>query len=167
MSGFGELRREFFRLETALVWTEILDAVIPEAEPSREVYALAIGAMEFLCSPRHPAGVLAWSDLRLMGLSGIAPDFGSAARAESALVSPAAGGVVSAGELEDGDRSFRVSGRAMAALRQLPTLAEPPNNLLPAAEVSRVLLEFWVEFVGRDLPARRRLVADASKWKPG
>jgi DNA repair protein RecO (recombination protein O) len=162
-TSFPPIRKEYRRLMACLAFLETVDHLLPEAEPAPEVFDLALKALEGISLSKEPLGALAWADLRLMELSGFAPEFrvsvlsGKPLRGERRWLSPRAGGAVNEEEKEGAEDRFPVRREVAIALAKLQERADPPDYLQYAPEVTIALLSFWQEFIGHFLPARHVL----------
>lgn len=164
LSGYAGLRKEFHRLSVALAWLETLDAALHIGEKHPEAFDLCVVTLEAMEQSKEPLAPLAWADLRLMEIVGHSPEFevsavsGDPVAASKASLCPRAGGIVHIAEVETGMGAFKVSRETVLALRAVQSADWPPLFLKGAKAVASAIFPFWIEFLGQDLPARRRLL---------
>lgn len=164
LDAFARLRDDYRRLLGALVFAEVVDAVLPPEEPQPEVFDLCLIALRGIEVSREPLGALAWADLRLMELAGFRPEFSvSAVSGKSpgsvCYLSPSAGGVVLPQEVADLRDAKETAREIVVTLAKLQSLDSPPEFIKRAEETARAICRFWSEIAGRELPARKRLLS--------
>jgi DNA repair protein RecO (recombination protein O) len=164
LSGYAGLRKDFHRLSVALAWLETLHAALHAGEEHPEAFELCVDTLGEMEVAKEPLGALCWGDLRLMEIIGHSPEFevsvisGDAVPPSRALLCPRAGGVIHVAEAEPGVPVFDVSRETILALRKLQDSEAAPGFLRGAKAVVAALFAFWIEFLGQDLPGRRRLI---------
>ncbi|MBA3726657.1 MAG: DNA repair protein RecO [Armatimonadetes bacterium] len=163
LDAFPRLRYDYQKLVCALVFVEVVDAVLPLEEPQPEVFDLCLTALRGIEIAREPLGALAWADIRLMDLAGFRPEFSVSAVSQKApgsvcFLSPSAGGVVLPEEVADVRDAKETPREIVVTLGKLQTLESPPEFIKRAEETARAIYRFWSEIAGRELPARKRLL---------
>lgn len=165
LSGYACLRTDFRRLSVGLAWAETLDAALHIGEEHPEAFELCVETLEAMETAKEPLAPLSWADLRLMEIIGHSPELevsvssGEPVAATQAMLCPRAGGILHRSEVENGMEAFDISKETVLALRALQGSGSPPAFMKGAQAVAHAIFLFWTEFLGQDLPARRRLFA--------
>ena len=159
--SFSEIRKDFFKLNSALAWVETIDEVTRSGENIKNLFDFCLFVLNYIQSLNNPLNALCWGDLQLMRYCGYDPNF----EIEDKLgknfkkykLSPRAGGVLSTSESTID--AFDVSIEALIALQKIQLLEEPPKSLKKSLEVSKTIHAFWQEFLEKKLPARQLLLS--------
>lgn len=158
--SFSEIRKDFFKLNSALAWVETIDEVTRSGENIKNLFDFCLFVLNYIQSLNNPLNALCWGDLQLMRHCGYSPNFEMddkfGKNIKKYKLSPRAGGVIN--ENESAIDEFDVSIEALIALQKIQLLEEPPKNLKKNLEVSKVLHAFWQEFLEKKLPARQMLL---------
>lgn len=158
--SFSEIRKDFFKLNSAIAWVEIIDEVTHSGENIQNLFDFCLFVLNYIQSLNNPLNALCWGDLQLMRYCGYSPNFEigekSAKNFKKHKISPRAGGVLN--KNESAIDEFEISIEALIALQKIQLLEEPPKNLKKSLEVSKILHAFWQEFLEKKLPARQLLL---------
>lgn len=164
-SAFGGLRIDFDRLNMGISWGELCSYVLPFEEPFEEAYDLCLQALGELEKHPKPAVALAWSEVKLLELTGFVPNFsqcvstGLPVQEAQAFFSPRAGGYVSREACSEYSDRFLVRAEALFGLNALLALDAPPANLKFVNECLAVMQPYWESICEHALPARKQLLA--------
>ncbi len=158
--SFSEIRKDFFKLNSALAWLETIDEVTHTGENTQNLFDFCLFVLNYIQSLKNPLSALCWGDLQLMRYCGYSPNFEiddeSAKSAKKHKISPRTGGILN--QNESAIDEFEISIEVLIALQKIQLLEEPPKNLKKSLEVSKVLHAFWQEFLEKKLPARQLLL---------
>ncbi|MCX7800489.1 MAG: DNA repair protein RecO [Fimbriimonadales bacterium] len=159
ISAFPGLREDLDRLLPALSFAELLSAVVPYEQPVPEMFHLAVRALHELEGHPEPLAASVWSIARLLIEAGFAPeldacvDTGSPPVGSHWLLSPSAGGLVSATVAPGYADCFEAPREAVIGWRKTAELDAPPSHLRRAEECALAMMPFWREACGIALPA--------------
>ncbi|HLO99010.1 MAG TPA: DNA repair protein RecO, partial [Fimbriimonas sp.] len=164
-SAFPGLRTDFDRLNMGISWGELCSYVLPYEEPFEEAFELCSKALGELEKHPKPAVALAWSEVKLLELTGFAPSFdrcivtGDPIKEAEAYFSCRAGGYVSRAACGDYSDRFLVRAEALYGLTALMALDNPPANLKFVNECLILLQPYWESICEHPLLARKQLLA--------
>jgi DNA repair protein RecO (recombination protein O) len=158
MASFRGLRTDFDRLNLGVCLAELLSAVVPEEQEFPEVFDFAIHAFEALSSHTKPRVAAVWCHVRLLQLAGFLPSFDRTVDTGEPIlgtpvVSPTAGGLVSAAHSIGYSDRFEAFPEVLWGLARIVDLDEPPSNLKFAEQSLLVLFPFWRNVSEGQLPA--------------
>lgn len=172
-SGFLAFRQDFDRLQIALAFLELAEAVLPWEQPDEDTYLILMDALGALNSHPKPQVAFLWAQLRLLDVTGFLPRFlecavsGVTLGEARAWFSPAAGGYVSpAAALEFGDREL-VPAEVLIGLGKLSERAEPPAGFRMTFESARLLFRVWRHVIEAPLKANESFLASLQASESG
>ncbi len=158
-SSFPGLRADYERLQCGLALAQFVAAISEDPAMAPEVFGFTLQSLHRL--EVHPLPVLAlmWACLQLLELEGVAPvldrcvDTDEPLELDPCIVSPTAGGLVSAGTAGKYADSFSAPAFACLGLARLAEQAEPPAKMKLLGPSFRVLHRVLEHQAHRSLPA--------------
>ncbi len=175
VSSLRGLRQDYDRLIYALAYCELIDLSNPHGLQSQDLFQEVITGLISMESQPNPAAALAWAELRLLALEGVAPSWRTCAvtgveLAETpAWVSPTAGGFIIQNCANDYADRFLVAAEVLAGLDILSSRPSPPEKFKKVKESLETLHKWWRHHLDRALPAHEQLLQqmqiDASSSK--
>jgi DNA repair protein RecO (recombination protein O) len=165
VSSFPGLRMDIARLSLGLALCELASALLPRDEPAPEAFRLLVESLSYLEAHDKPIVAAVWSEIRLLGEAGFAPEFGRCVvcgvglKEGQPFVSPQAGGYLCEKDAPASSDRFRSRAEVLIGLSRLPELSEPPQHLKLAEACLRTLYAFARHFAERALPANEQALS--------
>ena len=170
VTSYPHLRDDYDKSIAALALLEIIAASLPYESPNpyetdiADVFDHCTKSLEFLERAIDWSPVIVWSEVKLLELEGMHPDWtscsvtGQGIQENPTWVSPSAGGMVLSSCADRfGDR-FLASAEALIALKKVGELSDPPDRLKGASECLRILFLFWRHTLESKLPANETML---------
>lgn len=156
------IRKDYDKLNSALVLAESLEAALPWHKPVPEVFGLFLLALEQLSLSEHPLAVQAWAEVWLLRSLGYGFDFlncqgtGEKLREDPAHLSAMAGGYVHSSIARQYPDVFYVPSKVAYTLGKLGEVEQPPAQIKQAEAVVLALGNLWRDITEGTLLARMR-----------
>ena len=164
-SSFPGLRQDFDRLNMGLSWAELLGQVLPWEQPLEEAFDLCFSALSELETHVAPMVALAWSEVKLLEVTGFLPSFNRCVVTDSkileseAYISPSTGGYVCSGHASQISDRYLVRAEVLYGLAALVDCERPPANLRFSLECLIALQPIWESVCERPLLARQHVLS--------
>ena len=148
INNFSGLRTDYDKLSTAISLAELTIAFTEFDKTDPDLFKLIIHALDYLVERSNPKLVLIWTGLKMMENEGVSPHWITCSSTQKdleeaePLVSPSAGGYVSATCKNHYTDVFRTKAEVLIALHKLSGLGEPPNNLKLTDHCYSVFMKF-------------------------
>lgn len=161
-SSFPGLRRDYERLNCALAWAELFEAVSTEGADAEALFSLLHAGLQILEHHENPTAAFCWLALRLLDLEGCQPSWatclesGHRLKENPAWFSPGQGGY--RGPAVSPGHGDWVSAEGLLTLEKLEPLDQPPPKMRYQRECLDILHLTWTEFAHKKLPTLKQLI---------